>query len=141
MTLPFYRTQAIRFRCSETGRCCREDSEAYVFLSSAEVESIRAHLGLSRYAFRRAYLDRLEDEALVLRLDDQGGCCFLSARGCEIYPVRPRQCRSYPFWPEIMRSQAAWRAEARRCEGIGQGEVITPESIEAWLAPESGEPA
>ncbi|MEX2162891.1 MAG: hypothetical protein WD823_01430 [Sulfuricaulis sp.] len=35
----------------------------------------------------------------------------------------PRQCRAYPFLPELA-SRQAWRAEARRCEGIGSGPVI-----------------
>ena len=63
-----------------------------------------------------------------------GRCVFLSPDNrCRIYAVRPLQCRTYPYWPETLSSRAAWRREARRCEGIGQGEVIPLARVRASL--------
>ena len=70
-------------------------------------------------------------------INNQGGgpCVFLTQDNrCRIYAVRPLQCRTYPFWPEVVESRAVWRGEARRCEGIDQGQVIPVARIRALLA-------
>jgi Fe-S-cluster containining protein len=97
----------------------------YVFMDKPEAERIRRFLQLSQGWFRRHYLKRLEDGDLVVAAGSDGRCIFLDADGqCRVYSVRPLQCRTYPFWPEIVASAAAWRREARRCEGINQGQRV-----------------
>jgi len=90
---------------------------------------ICTYLGLTWKWFRRHYLMRLADGDLVVA-GKAGACIFLDSRGqCEIYAVRPVQCRTYPFWPEVVGSAAAWRSEARRCEGINRGRVVSVDRI------------
>lgn len=95
---------------------------------------ICAYLGLSWRWFRRRYLARHPDGDLVLRMRDDGACTFLGDdAGCRIYSVRPWQCVSYPFWPEVVATAQAWYQEARRCEGIGRGRVLSLATIELYL--------
>lgn len=131
----FHHHQALRFRCTGCGRCCFGDADSYVEVSAREAEAIRRHLRLSRAWFRRRYVQGIETgSGLGIRLQADGRCPFLTAQlHCRVYPVRPRQCRSYPFWPEVLASRGAWNAEARRCEGIGQGAVVPLGRIEAQL--------
>jgi hypothetical protein len=140
---PYYATRALRFRCSGCNHCCTgAHPDYYIEVSPVEAERIRKHLKLSLAWFRRRYLYRFadgiearaavhgrtvrgfDDGVLSLRMED-GRCVFLDPqRGCRIYALRPAQCRHYPVWPELVTSAAAWRLEARRCEGIGQGTAI-----------------
>jgi Fe-S-cluster containining protein len=92
-----------------------------VYATAAEIGRIAAHLETTPAAFRRAHVGRLDGHETI-RLTENGDCS-LWRDGCTVYPVRPRQCRTYPFWPEHLRTPAAWEAEARACEGMGQGEV------------------
>lgn len=97
----------------------------YVFLDEAEAGRLRDYLQLSRDWFRRRYLERLETGELVATAADDGRCVFLDRDGqCRVYPVRPLQCRTYPFWPEVVCSKADWDREARRCEGMNNGEAV-----------------
>jgi Fe-S-cluster containining protein len=122
---PFYETVDLHFSCTGCGRCCATAGDYYVFLSRAEAERIRIHLGLSAGWFRRRYLDRLADGDLVLAGTAGDACIFLGEdRRCRIYPVRPVQCRTYPFWPELVTTGRAWRREQRRCEGVGRGAAV-----------------
>ena len=123
--LPFFETADLHFSCTGCGSCCATAGDYYVFLTSAEAERIRLHLGLSAGWFRRRYLDRLDDGELVLGGSTGEACIFLGEdRRCRIYPVRPLQCSTYPFWPELVTSGQAWRRERRRCEGIGRGAAV-----------------
>lgn len=115
---------ARRFACTGCGKCCTGRGSWVIEVNRAEQERIRRHLGIGRDWLRRRYVFRFDDETESLRMHPNGDCVFLEdGRRCRIYAVRPAQCRSYPFWPELA-SRAAWRAEARRCEGIGTGPVI-----------------
>lgn len=104
-------------------------------VSESEAEAIRRFLGLSATWFRRRYLCRIDDGALGIRIEPQGHCVFLDtvAGKCSVYTVRPVQCRTYPFWPELVYDSRDWKREARRCEGIGRGEGVSVEKIEACL--------
>lgn len=115
----------LRFECTGCGYCCTGDPRLYyVEASRTEQRRIQHHLGVSWRWFRRRYVRRLGDGVESLSMDG-GRCAFLGPdRRCRIYAVRPAQCRHYPFWPELVNTPAAWRAEARRCEGIGRGTVI-----------------
>jgi Fe-S-cluster containining protein len=131
---PFYLRQPLRFSCTQCGRCCATAGEYYVYLSEAESETIREYLQLSRGWFRRRYLRRLANGERVLAASADERCIFLDERGrCRVYAARPSQCRSYPFWPELVATASAWRHEARRCEGIDHGEVVSPARIRRAL--------
>ena len=98
--------------------------EYYVAVTPVERRRIRQYLGISVAWFKRRYLMRFEDGDESLRWEGDR-CAFLDDdKRCRIYPVRPVQCRTYPFWPELVESKFAWRAEARRCEGINRGEIV-----------------
>jgi Fe-S-cluster containining protein len=124
--------ERLRFACTGCGRCCAGRGHYVVEADRAEQRRIQAFLGITWRWFRRRYVFRFDDETESLRVAD-GRCGFLDdANRCRIYAVRPRQCRTYPFWPELM-SATAWRAEARRCEGIGRGGVVPLSRVRAQL--------
>lgn len=130
----YYREHRLRFHCTGCGACCTGGGDHYVAVDNSEQEAIRRFLGVSRSWFRRRYLLTLDTGGGELASGRDGRCVFLDAHDrCRVYPVRPRQCRSYPFWPEVVSSRSAWQAEARRCEGIGQGAVVPLRRIEAAL--------
>jgi len=123
----------LRFRCTGCGACCIGGADHYVEIGRAEQEALRDYLGLSRPWFRRRYVVPVNDKVEGIRLGADGRCPFLlDDRSCRVYPVRPLQCKTYPWWPELLRP-AAWKAEARRCEGIGQGPVIALTTIRGNL--------
>jgi Fe-S-cluster containining protein len=135
--MPLYKRQELHFECTRCGVCCTGNADAYVLLWPGEAEALCAELGLSWAWFRRHYLRRDSDGDLVLRMREEQGrctCILLGADGqCRAYQARPIQCRTYPFWPELLRSAKAWEREAKRCEGIGRGERVPLERIEAAL--------
>lgn len=122
-----------RFECTGCGRCCYGGEGYYVAVTTAECRAMAACLGISLSWLRRRYLEPGEQGGYSIRFADDGACVFLAETGCRIYPVRPLQCRTYPWWPEILRSKQAWRAEAKRCEGIGRGKVVPRHVIIASL--------
>lgn len=126
---PYFEQQSLRFSCTRCGRCCTGEAGYHVYITRNEAEAACTHLGLTWRWFRRHYLRRLEDGDLVAA-DNAGTCIFLDAGGqCGIYAVRPVQCSTYPFWPELVSSKTAWRREARRCEGIDRGDVVSTTRI------------
>jgi Fe-S-cluster containining protein len=126
--------QALRFSCTQCGQCCATAGDYYVYLTDEESERIRTYLQLSRNWFRRRYLQRLEEGEQVLAAGADERCIFLDAEGqCRVYAVRPVQCRTYPFWPELVGSARTWNREARRCEGINRGTVVTAATIRRSL--------
>ena len=121
-------SRKLRFECTGCGGCCTGRGNArveyYVAVTPVERRRIRQYLGISVAWFKRRYLMRFEDGDESLRWEGDR-CAFLDDdKRCRIYPVRPVQCRTYPFWPELVESKFAWRAEARRCEGINRGEIV-----------------
>ncbi len=130
----YHRLSAIHFQCTGCGRCCFGNDDHFIHVNDEEAERIRSHLGISWDWFRRRYQVRLDHGAgWGVRLQD-GRCVFLdSDLRCSIYAVRPTQCRTYPYWPEVLRSRGSWRAEAKRCEGIGRGDSVDVRLIENQL--------
>lgn len=127
---PFFETHPLRFSCTGCGKCCETAGDYYVYLSIQEAERIRRFLELTPAWFRRRYLSRLDDGALVLASAHDERCIFLDCDGrCRVYSVRPLQCRTYPFWPEVVNSRRSWRCEAARCEGIDAGPVVSKRAI------------
>ena len=123
-----------RFSCTRCGACCTGSHEYYIEVSRAEQSSISQFLDIGLRWLRRRYITRYDGSLDSIKIQADGRCTFLTDEGrCQIYPVRPQQCRSYPFWPEIVVNASSWRAEAKRCEGIGQGEVISLRRIEKIL--------
>ena len=113
-----------RFACTGCGECCTGRGRYVIEISRAEQRRLQKFLGIARAWLRRRYVFRFDDETESIRMHSNGDCVFLGTdRRCRIYSARPKQCRTYPFWPELA-TRKAWRAEARRCEGIGQGPVI-----------------
>jgi len=53
-----------------------------------------------------------------------------STRVCSIYAARPAQCRAWPFWESNLASPQAWELAAKRCPGIGQGNLHARKEIE-----------
>lgn len=106
-----------RFACTGCGKCCTGRGSYVVEVSRREQRRIQRFLSISWNWLRRRYVYRFDDETESIRMP-RGRCAFLDdGMRCRIYAVRPAQCRTYPFWPELVTRQA-WRAEARRCEGI-----------------------
>jgi Fe-S-cluster containining protein len=113
-----------RFACTGCGKCCTGRGSYVIEVSRREQRRIQRFLGIGRDWLRRRYVFRFDDERESVRMHANGDCVFLDeGKRCRIYAVRPAQCRTYPFWPELEDRQT-WRAEARRCEGIGTGPVI-----------------
>ncbi|MFQ5935043.1 MAG: YkgJ family cysteine cluster protein [Acidiferrobacterales bacterium] len=132
--IPFYRRHQLRFECTGCGACCTGGAEDYVAVNRSEQERIRAFLRISKRWFRRRYIVKIDESTEGLNSAAGGSCVFLDAtRRCTIYPVRPQQCRTYPFWPEVLRSHKAWCAEAKRCEGIGHGQIVPLRRLQAAL--------
>ncbi len=131
----FYQENEVRFHCTGCGRCCLgHPDEHYIELAPGEADQIRQYLRLESKVFRRDYLVSLEDTGEGIRINKQGRCTLLNENNqCSVYKVRPRQCMTYPFWPELMQSSSAWHAEAGRCEGINQGEIVVSGYIEQQL--------
>lgn len=123
-----------RFACTGCGRCCYGGPYHVVEVNAKEQTAIRRFLKISPGWFRRRYLRKVDEDLESLRFEEDGRCPFLGTDNrCRIYAVRPKQCRFYPFWPELVSSLKAWRAEGRRCEGLGRGAVIPLTLIEAKL--------
>ena len=128
------KTTPLRFQCTQCGACCTGTSDHYIEVTQEEQENIRNFLNLSRQWFKQRYLVRYDDKIKSLSIEKDGRCTFLGDNNrCRIYPVRPQQCRSYPFWPEIVVNTGAWRAESRRCEGIGRGDIVPLSKVEKVL--------
>lgn len=122
----------IRFECSKCGACCRFDSpDSVVWLTDTEAARIAAHLGIDVSTFVNTCC-HIEDGALALNPTADGYCTLFDpfTRACNVHPVKPGQCSSFPFWPSAMRD---WEGTAQRCEGVGQGPLITEAELTARL--------
>jgi len=131
----YYEQKALKFECTGCGKCCTGQGDYYVETNPAEQRRIQKFLGVSWRWFRRRYLHRYDDGVESLAWDHgQRRCVFLDAEyRCRIYSVRPAQCRTYPFWPEVVDRRKTWKAEIKRCEGIGRGGVVPLEHIRKLL--------
>jgi len=79
-------------------------------------------------------------ERLSLKEKSNFDCIFWGAGGCTVYESRPFQCKAFPFWSSTLNSPESWEAIAAGCPGIGQGPVVSSDSIEKWLAERRNEP-
>lgn len=82
------------FQCRRCNACCRQPG--YVYLGSGEAENAAAYLKLELYDFTARYCELLDRRQLVLKKHADEACVFLTAEGCRIHEVKPRQCVDFP---------------------------------------------
>jgi Fe-S-cluster containining protein len=78
--------------CLACGNCCKTTSPIF---TDKDTERIAKHLKMKVAAFTAQYLERDEDDFMVLKT---APCSFLdeSDNTCFIYDVRPKACAEYP---------------------------------------------
>lgn len=78
--------------CLKCGNCCKTTSPIF---TDKDIERISKYLKMKVAAFREQYLERDEDDFMVLKT---APCSFLdeSDNTCFIYDVRPKACAEYP---------------------------------------------
>lgn len=78
--------------CLDCGNCCKTTSPIF---TDRDIERISKHLKMKVAAFTTQYLERDEDDFMVLKT---APCSFLdeSDNTCFIYDVRPKACAEYP---------------------------------------------
>lgn len=77
--------------CLACGNCCKTASPLF---TNADIERISKHFRMKYHQFVDQYLERDEDDFMVLRTTP---CTFLGADNeCSIYDVRPKACREFP---------------------------------------------
>lgn len=126
----------LRFECTRCGNCCT-GPPGVVMVSPDEERAIAARLGLTVERFRAAYTRAARGGRSLIEVEGAGGldCVFLRREAqngralCAIYEDRPTQCRTWPFWPSVVGSAPAWAAAARRCPGMGRGQVVPVERV------------
>lgn len=130
----FYKN-GLCFSCQRCLYCCSTEP-GYVFLSAKDIENGAKALGIGESEFVNIYcryVDYGYYSMISLKERSNYDCIFLTDKGCAIYSGRPVQCRTYPFWKNIMESESAWNDEAKSCPGIGKGDRISADYIEACL--------
>ena len=78
--------------CLKCGNCCKTTSPIF---TNKDISRISKHLRMKEGAFIDQYLQRDEDDFMVLKT---APCTFLdeSDNTCFIYDVRPKACAEYP---------------------------------------------
>ena len=78
--------------CLDCGNCCKTTSPIF---TDKDIERISKHLKMKAANFVDTYLQRDEDDFMVLKT---APCSFLdeSDNSCFIYDVRPKACAEYP---------------------------------------------
>jgi Fe-S-cluster containining protein len=124
---PWYK-DGLRFRCTRCGHCCT-GTPGFVWVNDEEIAAIAQYIGETVQRTTGLHT-RPYDGERSLREKGNGDCVFYDrARGCTIYPVRPRQCRTWPFWESNVRSPETWKQTCAICPGSGQGELISAEEV------------
>ncbi len=82
--------------CAGCAICC--DWPGDVLFEPGTLPDIAAHLGLDERTCAETFFDLTENRwHLKVKPTAHGGCCFVSAQGCRVYPHRPQQCRTFPY--------------------------------------------
>jgi Fe-S-cluster containining protein len=118
----------LQFRCTRCGNCCTGPA-GYVWVTEEEIAAIAK--------FREEPLEQLTGlyvrkigRRFSLKERANGDCVFYDcAKGCTIYPVRPKQCRTWPFWESNVVTPEAWKETCAVCPGSGTGDWIPAEEI------------
>ncbi len=81
-----------KFDCLTCANCCKTTSPIF---TDKDVSRISKHFRLKEINFIATYLQRDEDDFMVLK---QAPCTFLDENDntCTIYDVRPKACSEYP---------------------------------------------
>jgi hypothetical protein len=98
--------------------------EGDVFVTEGDVAAAARLLGMEEAAFVERYVRRTKSGTKFNKPRDGRQCHFLEGGGCRIHEAKPTQCRLFPFWPELVENRDEWEKAARRCPGIGKGELI-----------------
>jgi hypothetical protein len=84
-----------QFKCLKCGTCCRQ--EGYVRLEKNETDIIAAFLLMDVCQFIETCTILTRDRrGLSLKEKENRDCLFLTADGCRITAVKPRQCLEFP---------------------------------------------
>jgi Fe-S-cluster containining protein len=128
MNEPWYK-DGLRFECTRCGACCT-GAPGFVWVNDDEILKIASFLALGELDFGERFLRRLARGTSLVE-HANGDCVFYDreARGCRIYPVRPRQCRSWPFWESNIETADAWKATCEICPGAGRGDFVSRDDI------------
>ncbi len=98
-------SDSFRFCCHDGlncyNRCCRTPT---ILLSPYDILRLKEYLHITSGEFLRRYTLRLTEENSRLPLifldtsrSPEGGCPFVGAAGCRVYPRRPAACRLFPI--------------------------------------------
>jgi len=80
-----------KFDCLTCANCCKTTSPIF---TEKDIARIAKHLRMKQQKFIATYLERDEDDYMVLK---EVPCAFLDADNmCFIYDVRPKACSEYP---------------------------------------------
>ncbi|MCZ6834779.1 MAG: YkgJ family cysteine cluster protein [Planctomycetota bacterium] len=130
--------QGLRFECTQCGNCCT-GPPGYIWFEDSEAEVMAESLGLTVAEFRKRHARRVRGRWTLNERKTEHGfdCVFLDRESvpgkaiCGMYKTRPGQCRTWPFWSENIDTPETWENVKRStpCPGIGQGQLITIESI------------
>lgn len=127
MSEPWFQS-GLRFTCTQCGKCCTGDP-GFVWVDDEEIDKLAANRGMARNEFVAMYTYKTRGR-ISLREKANGDCVFFDkARGCTVYPVRPKQCRTWPFWESNVATPEDWARTESVCPGSGQGELIPVEEI------------
>ena len=131
--LPWYH-EGLKFECTQCGNCCTGGPGA-VWVTESEIRAIAEYRGISVGEMRISHT-RIVNNAVTLREFANGDCTFFdgATRRCTIYPVRPVQCRTWPFWNSNLQSPESWERGQRVCPGMGQGDLVSLETIQQRAA-------
>ena len=139
----WYAAEGLRFTCQRCGRCCSGPS-GIVQCTDQEAQAMAQELQMDWETFTCSIVCRYEGQFYVKEVRCKYGYdCILLERdeknaqaptGCMVRNSRPIQCRTWPFWPEVVFSPRAWRLAAKRCPGIGVGELHSAEEIRQKVA-------
>lgn len=120
-----------RFVCVRCNQCC-SGQPGYVWLSQKDLEALSNYLHVSKRTFALEYC-RPVNIGIILTLSlkekKNHDCIFLGRDGCMVYEARPAQCRTYPFWESVLEDEQRWTEEGNACPGIGQGAIVSSETI------------
>ncbi|KHD89701.1 MAG: hypothetical protein OM95_01095 [Bdellovibrio sp. ArHS] len=126
--------KGVRFECTGSGKCCTSHGEyGYVFLSLEDRKRFAKHFDMRVSEFTKKYCARSGGIWHLKEDPKNPDCMFLKGKSCGAYEARPTQCRTWPFWPEVMNAKA-WAKDVKAfCPGVGRGELVSGDRIEAQL--------
>ncbi|GAX87340.1 conserved hypothetical protein [Lebetimonas natsushimae] len=107
--------------CKECeGNCCIGES-GYIWVNPKEIEEIAKFLGIDKNIFIDRFLIKIDYKFSIKEKPYKNGfaCIFFNEekKGCDIYPVRPKQCRTYPFWDRY-RDKKYLNELKKECPGV-----------------------